>query len=182
VLINAFVCLREGMLEQLLCRAGTKEHESILSAEIDAKLVHAALMAAGAEPGKPVQFRPQYAPASGTVIKVSLQYEKGGKTVIVPAQKWVRTIKTQKELTHNWVFAGSMLFNNSFQPDAPPIYAANDGDVICVANFESAMLDLPIPSSADNDDLDFEAFTERIPPEGTNVIIILEPVVPANKK
>jgi hypothetical protein len=111
-----------------------------------------------------------------------VQYEKKGKTIKVPAQQWVRTIKTQKELAHNWVFAGSMLFENSFQPKAPPIYAANDGDVICVANFESAMLDLPISSSADNDDLDFEAFTERIPPEGTNVIVILEPMVPAKKK
>jgi hypothetical protein len=181
VLVNAVVCLREGMLEQLLCRAGTKEHESILSADIDAKLVHAALTAAGAEAGSPVQFRPKYSAARGTVIKVHVQYEDKGKIVKVPAQKWVRTIKTRKELTHDWVFAGSMLLNNSFQPNAPPIYAANDGDVICVANFESAMLDLPISSSADNDDLDFEAFTERIPPEGTHVTVILEPVVPVKK-
>jgi hypothetical protein len=182
VLINAVVCLRAGMLEQLLCRTGTKEHESILAADIDAKLVHAALTVAGAEAGSPVQFRPKYTAARGTVIKVYVQYEEKGETVKVPAQKWVRIIRTQKELTHDWVFAGSMLLENSFQPKAPPIYAANDGDVICVANFESAMLDLPIASSADNDDLDFEAFTERIPPEGTAVIVILEPVVSARKK
>jgi len=181
VLINAVVCFRMGMLEQFLCRAGTKEHESILAADIDARQVHAALIAAGAEPGSPVKFRPEYAPARGTVIKVFVQYEDKGKTIKVPAQHWVRNLKTRKELQHDWVFAGSLLFENQNDPKAPPLYAANDGDVICVANFESAMLDLPISSSADNEDLDFEAFTERIPPEGTNVMVILEPVLPKKK-
>jgi hypothetical protein len=75
-----------------------------------------------------------------------------------------------------------VFFEDRFDPKAPPIYAANDGDVICVANFESAMMDLPIASSADNDALDFEAFTERIPPEGTSVVVILEPVLRDEKR
>jgi len=182
VLINAVVCLRAGMLEQFLCRAMTKEHESILSADIDARHVHAALTLAGAEAGSPVKFQPKYTPATGTVIKVYVQYEEKGKTIKVPAQQWVRNIRTKKALAHEWVFAGSIFFENRFEPNSPPLYAANDGDVICVANFDSAMMDLPIASSADNDDLDFEAFTERIPPEGTNVVVILEPVLaPKNK-
>jgi hypothetical protein len=37
------------------------------------------------------------------------------------------------------------------------------------------MLDLPIASTADNDDLQFAAFTERIPPLGTNVRLVLIP-------
>jgi hypothetical protein len=183
VLVNAVVCLRMGMLEQLLCRMGTKEHESILAADIDARNVHTALLAAGAEAGSPVKFQPKYTPAHGTVIKVYLQYEDKGNTIKVPAQQWVRNIKTRKELAHEWVFAGSILFkNDKFDPDSQPFYAANSGDVICVANFDSAMLDLPILSSQDNDDLDFEAFTERIPPEGTNVVIILEPGAGAKGK
>jgi hypothetical protein len=44
------------------------------------------------------------------------------------------------------------------------------------------MLDLPILSSQADEDLDFEAFTERIPSEGTNVVIILEPVTGAKGK
>ena len=183
VLVNAVVCLRMGMLEQLLCRMGTKEHESILAADIDARNVHMALLAAGAEAGSPVKFQPKYTPAHGTVIKVYLQYEDKGKTIKVPAQQWVKNIKTRKDLAHDWVFAGSILFkNDKFDPDAQPFYAANSGDVICVANFDSAMLDLPILSSQADDDLDFEAFTERIPPEGTNVVIILEPVAGSKGK
>ena len=180
VIVNAFVCLREGMLEQLMCRAGTKEHESILTADVDAKNIHAALLAAGAEAGSPVKFRPVYKPASGSVIKVFIQYREKGKLIKVPAQTWVRNFKTRKDLTHDWVFGGSFFASNGF--DAKPVYAANDGDVICLANFESAMLDLPILSSANADDLDFEAFSERIPALETPVVVILEPVLPPKKQ
>src|SRR5262245_2336776 len=55
-------------------------------------------------------------------------------------------------------------------------YLANGGDVVCVSNFESALLDLPIKSSSANAALIFEADTERIPPVGTKVTVIFEPV------
>src|SRR5579872_2433826 len=35
VLIGAYVCLRKGQLELLLCRKNTKEHEAILAADVD---------------------------------------------------------------------------------------------------------------------------------------------------
>ena len=43
------------------------------------------------------------------------------------------------------------------------------------------MLDVPFSSPKDNDDLAFEAHTDRIPPVDTPVLIILEPV-PAKRK
>lgn len=182
VVIAAVVCRRMDLLEQFLCKKQTKEHESILSADIDASKVHAALLLAGAEAGSPVKFAPKYQPAHGTVIKVYVQYEKKGETIKVPAQKWVKNVKTKKEMTHDWVFAGSVLFPNRLDPKAPPIYGANDGDVICLSNFETAMLDLPIVSSKDNDDLMFECNTDLIPPLDTAVLVILEPVVAPKKK
>src|SRR3954449_4223458 len=53
VLVNANVCLRQGQLEQLLCRKNTKEHEAILSADVDARKIHEALLLAGATEGSP---------------------------------------------------------------------------------------------------------------------------------
>lgn len=182
VLVNAYVCLRQGHLEQLLTRKQTKEHEAILAADVDARHIHSALMLAKAEPGKPVQFRPKFQPASGTVIKVFLEYTDKDKLKRVPAQQWIRTSKNKKDLRFDWVFAGSGLFQDPNDKNRPPFYMANDGDVICVANFETAMLDLPIESSGDNEDLVFEAHTERIPPLQTAVVVILEPVLPARKK
>jgi hypothetical protein len=183
VCVNALVCRRNDQLEQFMCLKNTKEHEAIVAADImDAAKIHFALTLAGADPGSPAKFVPKYQPARGTVIKVYVQYQEKGKTIKVPAQQWVRNVKTKKELDYDWVFAGSQLFQNRLDPKSPPFYAANDGDVICLANFDSAMLDLPIASTKDNDDLQFEAFTEHIPPLETRVVVILEPVLPAKKK
>ena len=180
VLVSATVCLREGQLEQFLTRKGTKEHEAIVAADVDARDVHKALLLAGATEGKPVQFRPTYKPASGQTIKINLRYQDKGKLVTVPARSWVKNAKTNKDLDSDWVFAGSHLVTNPLDPDKK-IYLANDGDVICVSNFETALLDLPIKSPKDNADLVYVAHTARIPPLETKVVVVLEPV-PAAKK
>jgi hypothetical protein len=183
VLVLAEVCRRTDQLEQLLCRKRTKEHEAILAADADARHIHAALIAAGAEPGHPVKFEPpdKVLPPTGTKIKVLLQYQDKGKTVTIPGQSWVRNVKTQKELDVDWVFAGSVLIPDPLDSKAQPFYGANHGDVICLANFDTALLDLPILSSKDAGDLSFEAWTQRIPALETRVTVILEPV-PASKK
>jgi hypothetical protein len=182
VLVQASVCLREGQLELLLCRKHSKEHEAILSADVDARDIHKALLAAGGEPGSPVQYQPAYRPATGTRIKVTLQYEQQGKQTTVPAQRWVRNALTRKDLEHDWVFAGSRFVLHPEDKDKPPLYLANSGDVICVSNFESALLDLPVNSPKDNEELAFEAHTERIPPLDTPVLVILEPISDPKKK
>jgi len=177
VLVRARVCLREGVLEQLLTRKGTKEHEAILAADVDARAIHTALLLAGADAGLPVRHRPKFAPPTGTVVRITLEYtDAAGKLVRVPARQWVRHVKTKKDLGHDWVFAGSHLEMDLNDP-AKVRYLANDGSLVCVANFETALLDLPVASSNQNDDLDFEAHRERIPRLNTPVLVILEPVV-----
>ncbi|MBM4067706.1 MAG: hypothetical protein FJ271_01990 [Planctomycetes bacterium] len=183
VRVNAYVCLRKGQLEQLLTRKRTKEHEAVLAADVDARLIHAALTLARAEPGKPVQFVPKFVPPSGSTIKVSLEYvdPQTKKTVKVPANKWIRNLKSKKHLETDWVFAGSVLIDDPLDKTKKPFYAANDGDIICLSNFDTAMLDLPVSSSRENNDLVFEADTDRIPPVETPVQVILEPIAKMKK-
>jgi hypothetical protein len=176
VIVRAAVCLREGQLEGLLTRKGTKEHEYVLAADVDARKVHTALVAAGARPGTPVQFAPKYVPASGSAIKITLQFQKEGRTVTVPAQQWVREARTKKDLAEEWVFGGSRLVPDPEDKDKPPIYLANHGDLVCVCNMDTAMLDLPVRSPKKFDERVFNAHTERIPPAGTAVDVVLEPV------
>lgn len=181
VLVSAEVCLREGQLELLMCRKQTKEHEAILTADVDARKIHEALLLAGATEGSPVQFLPKYRPASGTTIRVTVQYmDKDNKLITVPARSWIKNMNSGKELDTDWVFAGSRLVDNPLDPGKKQ-YLANGGDLICVSNFETALLDLPIKSPKDNADLVFVAFTERIPPLETKVVVILEPVPEAKK-
>src|SRR6516164_6168162 len=174
VLVQASVCLREGMLEHLLTRRRCKEHESILAADIDARDLHKALLLAGLREGKPIVFKPKEVPPSGAAVKITLAYKKDGKDVKVPARQWIRHAKTKKDLHTDWVFVGSRFMGAEDNP-AKVHYLANDGDVICVANFEAALLDVPILSTASGVN-DYEAHTERIPPVDTPVLVILEPV------
>lgn len=181
VRVAALVCLREGQLEMFLCKRYTKEHESVVCADVDARDVHKALLAAGAIAGTPVRWEPEYKPATGSAVKVIVEYQKDGKTVSHPANQWVRDGKTGQELATDWVFGGSAFFpdpdDDPKNPKKPPQYAANGGDLVCVSNFETAMLDLPVNSPKDNEGLMFEAYPGRVPDLGTPVTVILEPVV-----
>jgi hypothetical protein len=84
-----------------------------------------------------------------------------------------------REMKADWVFAGSRFLKD--EETNKEYYLAEDGDLICVANFSSATIDIAIHSSAQGDDLAFEAYTERIPPRGTAVTIELIPVFEKEK-
>lgn len=174
VVVEATVSMREGPLEMFMCRKATKEHESVVSGDMDARDVHKALLLAGGVAGSPVKFEPKYEPARGSVINISVRYKDGDKEKTIDARSWVRDAKTQKELDKDWVFGGSFIFSPEHDPNKK-LYAANGGEVVCVSNFSTAMIDVPIRSSDQDDERVFEAFKERIPPLGTKVTIIFEP-------
>lgn len=241
LLLKTKVCLREGVLEMFCCLKQTKEHESILSIDSEAYVIHTGLLALGAKPGSPVKIQPEYAPPKGTRIRIFCQWtDKDGKHHRQPAENWVRNsskryfvelfdekpvglelkedselkwdeknkelywfghmsekqrdsflamskdakyrksiqkffVRTQPHpLTDPWVFAGSGFFVD--EATGTKSYLAEGGDLICVANFASAMLDLAVQSSATGEsNLMWEAWTDRIPPVGSEVLLELVP-------
>jgi hypothetical protein len=186
VIIEASVCLREGEygLECLLCRNGTKEHESVLHTGADAKLIHAGLLAAGAKPGAPVQYREVgneivTTPPTGDRVKISLKYEEKGKQVTIRAQDWVRNSRSKVVMNEGWIFAGSRLWEN--QKTGKMVYGANaEGGYICTSNVPTAILDVPFASPKSLEGRSFEPFSEHIPPVDTRVLVILETMMEGN--
>ena len=174
VIVEGQVALREGMLEMFACTRNTKEHESIISANTKAYLVHTGLVALGAEPGHPVRFQPQYMPPAGTEIEVFIRYlDEKGKMQTARAQDWIKDNHTGKPMEYPFVFAGSSFYTD---PDTnKQYYQAEHGDFVCVANFGTAMLDIPAKSSKSNEELEFEALTKRIPPLGAPVQLVFKP-------
>ena len=174
VVVDGVVCLREGQLEMFACPRDTKEHESIISVHSNGKDVHTALLAVGARVGHPVKFDPKYVPATGTVVDIVLLWrDKKNQKQVMRAQDWVQSIRTKKTLAYPWVFGGSGFWTD--QTTGQRHYYGDGGDFICVSNFPSAMLDLPVQSSQANSSLTFVAHTENIPPEGTKVRLVLIP-------
>lgn len=174
VLMVGEICRRDGQMEMFACLKQTKEHESIVAVATKAQMVHAALVAIGAEPGNPATFIPEYKPARGTEIDISIYWtDEQGKRRAARAQDWLKNSRTGKELDQPWVFGGSSFWEDPKTKER--FYQAEDGDFICVSNFASAMLDLPIESSDANSALMFEGWAERIPPKGTRVTVALAP-------
>ena len=174
VVLDGVVCLREGQLEMFACPKETKEHESIIAVNSQARFVHAALLAVGSRVGHPVKFEPKYEAATGTVVDIAaLWKDKKGQKRVMRAQDWVRSIRSKKILPYPWVFGGSGFWTD--QTTGKRHYYGDGGDFICVSNFPSAMLDLPVESSQANSSLTFVANTENIPPMGTPVRLVLMP-------
>jgi hypothetical protein len=174
VIVGGEIALDRGMIEVFACPRHTKEHEAIVATAASARLVHTALLAIGLEPGRPVSFDPEYAAAQGPTVSVRLRWtDEAGRVHDRPAQDLIRSTRTKAPLEADWVFAGSVFWKDP--ADGQEYYQADGGDLICVSNFPTATLDLPIESSQANDALMFEVFEDRVPPRGTAVELILSP-------
>jgi len=241
VILETTVVFRNGLLEMLVCLKQTKEHESILAFDGKARDIHAALLAVGAQAGKPVSWDPEFRPPTGQKIEISLMWQDDTqKWHRSNAEKWLRSatrkyfithlkqlpagvifpdesdlrydekhqellwfgvmdaeekkqalalssektfqtavgklfqISQIKPMTADWVFAGSAFYVDEGTGESH--YLAEDGNLICVANFSSATIDVREKSSADAAGLAYEAWEERIPPLGTKVRVELKPV------
>lgn len=182
IVLGGEVCQRDALLEMFACPAGTKEHESVITVNAKALIVHTALLAAGAKNGKPAHWIPEkeeYVTATGDRIDIHVEWlDKDGKRQRAKAQDWIRNLKTKEAMTEHWVFGGS-----GFHVDETTKrkhYLAQGGSLICVSNFPDAMLDVNIQSSKSNEELLFSPFTERIPAQGTRVLLFLK--VASDKK
>ena len=81
VVLQGNVCLTHGPLEMFAVPKGTKEHESVVAVKTKAAVVHAGLLAVGAESGTTVQFQPKYKPATGEKVEILVFWtdEKGNR-------------------------------------------------------------------------------------------------------
>jgi len=244
LLLKTRVVLREGLLEMLLCKNQTKEHESILAIDAPAYVIHTGLLALGCKPGTPVRFEPKFQFPTGQHVAIYLNWkDKQGKAHRTKAQEWIRHVtrrfylqplaelpaevefpeesimrydrenkelhwfgimsKSQRDqflklsqdkiyqaaiekiyrdsqpkpMSAHWVFPGSGFYKD--EQTGERMYLAEEGYVICVANFGAAMLDVARKSSASGEtNLLYEANPERVPPLGTEVTVELIPVQP----
>ena len=175
VYLDGYVTMRRGALEMFACPIGTKEHESVVATLAKAREIHAALLAIEATPGTPVRYLPEFVPATGQVIRVWVCWrDEKNKFQVSDARQWIKQSGTKKAMDAEWVFAGSSFWVDP--SDGREYYQADSGDMICVSNFSTAMMDVTISSSAEADELQFTPYEERIPEIGTPIRLILAPL------
>ncbi|MEM1224710.1 MAG: YdjY domain-containing protein [Planctomycetota bacterium] len=174
VYVDGYVTMRRGPLEMFACPVGSKEHESIVAVFAASREVHTALLAIGAQRGTTVRWDPDFLPPTGQEVTVYVTWrDSDGQFQVADARQWIQNSQTSKPMKSTWVFAGSSFWTDP--SNGVEHYTADGGDMICVSNFSTAMLDVPLASSADAGQLLFTPITDRIPVENTPVRLVLVP-------
>jgi hypothetical protein len=169
--IDARVVLREGALELLACTPHTREHESIFVVGARPLHIHQALGLIGFQPGRPLRYdekSEQWHAPFGEPLSITVSCT-GEKETTHPARAFLKlTDKNESPDMIDWVWAGSrVLENGQFGADT-------DGTVICVVDFDTALISVGALHTSDNEALWLEARTEIIPPVDTPCVIRLK--------
>lgn len=172
--VDAKVVLREGPLELLLCATGTKEHESILATDADVTKIYEALGMIGLEPGHPAAYDPQTqqaTAATGQRVAIDLVTPVGEGKRTTPAHEWMQLAEGKTTMpAPRWVFCGSA------RNDAGRLTAAVEGTIVCVVDFDTALIAIGESHTASNDALWLAADPAMVPELGTACTVIFRPL------
>ena len=127
--------------------------------------IHAGLLLTGAEPGHPVRFLPKFEPPAGTADRHRAGVGRGRQD---PPRRRPRVgpRRAQEGPARHRLGLRRQRARRRPGDQAAVSTPADDGDLITVANFASAILDLPFASTANDADRSFVANTDQIPPGG----------------
>ena len=166
------VVRREGMLELFACSPDTREHESIVRISARPTHVYQALGLLGLEPGSPPRWDPEMErgfAATGPRLRLRVRYQRDGRTHTHGIHKWMWNIMTDEPASPTqWVFSGSL------REDPGRLAADFEGTVVCVVDFQAALISLPQSYSDRNEDLWLRPHAERIPPLGTHCVLLIQ--------
>lgn len=170
-------------LEVVVCTADTKEHEALVMTRSLPSNIHAALLAAGLEPGVPGSWKWEEKalvaiPPRGAPVTVTLQYtDEHGQQVEAPATDWVVNAansepfaKPGTDANDGFLFAGSTLRSHEGQQ----LYEADGaGTLIGLATFGSETIAWSRIFSPDSEvsEPEWIANTKLVPKFGTPVIV-----------
>lgn len=192
VVVDARVAVREGWLEQLVCKAGTREHESLLAVAVEPSLIHAALLLVGARPGTPGSWREEQ--DAGGSWRISCISPSGSPVEVLvrvggPAGEreerlceWVRgarekdgTMIEERFPCDRFVFAGSHVRANPPSLGPGEHYVADyTGSIVGLVTFGDEMIAFRevIPDRIELAPATWAANTARMPPEGSAVQLV----------
>jgi hypothetical protein len=185
VVLKAEVCLQDDhqYLEFLLSGWGDKTHESLLHTRVKGRQIHFAMLLLGLRPGKAAEWiyidedRSANIPPRGGACTMRIRYtDKQGKPHEVDARDWMLSAPGQETAPpEKFIFVGSrVLADGSY-------WADQDGELVSVANFRSAVFDVPFESTSSDQHLLFMANRDKMQPRGTAVELVIKPVEGAEK-
>ena len=181
VRVAATVACDRGWLEQAVCRAGTRDHESLLSVEAPPSAIHAALLLLGLEPGAPGSWREapgsaegvERVPPRGPAVELWVRSSKGE----VPLSSWIHDpVRGTRFDAQPWVFSGSMVRPNTRSMGPGEHFVADrTGSAVGLVTFGDELVAYRevLPDRVEVSAPQWQARTEVMPPSGEAVLLIV---------
>jgi hypothetical protein len=170
--VDVVVVLRDGLLELVACRPGTREHESIFVAGATAVHIYQALGLIGLEPGSPPSWDPlneTLVPSTGPTLRILVQHGEGDDTTVDNLNHWLWDARQDRQVEGlSWVFSGSV------EVAGAGLAAEYEGTLITVVDFGSALISPSTSYSESNEMLWLVPHTEVMPAVGTRCVLIIE--------
>ena len=174
VSMDAKVCLRRGILEYLVCKAQTFEHEAIFSTTVIGSHLHAALLLIGSEPSAFVgeEWTVMVKEKKPTCLALSVEYHVDGALVRKRMSEFlVHRERKDGIVPDHWMFTGSLFYENEGKSY---YFADTSGAVVGLSPIGGPVVQfgdtLGIPYQGEN--LGTEARGDAVPETGTNVRIV----------
>lgn len=184
--IDGMCAINAGWLEQIVCTAGTRTHESLVATEAKPSHIHAALLLIGLEPGTPGWWKidpddPEgkkwvVQPPNGSKVSITFEWKGAdGTKRSAKAREWVRDFHTHDLLPQGpWIFGGSMM-----KPDYTGVvtYVADrTGSIAGLVTFGDELLGWSevLPDQEAVMAPEWEANTPVMPEPGTPVVVRLQ--------
>jgi hypothetical protein len=171
-------------LEVSVCTPDSKEHETLVVTKALPSNLHATLLLANFNPGKPGAWKwegekIQAIPPTGDQLAITVSYSKDGEKIEAPITDWVIDAVTHKTMTEtaaadHWVFAGSRIVHRQGRD----WYSADgEGTMIGLTTFGGETIAW---SRMYNPDSGVEtphwiAYADKMPPVGTAVVVRIKP-------
>jgi len=173
VTFPARVNLTQGVLEVLICTEYGKTHESLLSTKVDPLYLNVALLMLGLEGGRAVKYQGDPTTPVGSPVEIWLKAPEGDKEKLIRAEDWVFDTHKNRPMLHtDWVYVGSVLTKDGFM-------AQREGQIATTFHDPFTLIDNPLPEGGD--DTVYVVHTEKVPPRGTPVTVVIKAVPPPLK-
>lgn len=171
VTVSGKINMFRGLIEYLAVAPEGKEHESLLTLDVRPLHLQVGLILLGLEPKGGLRYQGDKQVPKGDPVDIFVSWERGGRTVRVPATELVWDTLKKRPMDRNpWVFSGSAVDGKGFVADR---------ELSLIATFRdpAAIVNNVLPSGAH--DTVYKVNERIVPPLGTPVTVTVSRRGPA---